>query len=419
MTDLLSSWVLFFLVLGLSVIEKRYLNNLFTPFTVTAWPLAIISLVVNLFAVHLDFLPVTARANYFLLLNIFIIWVVGNLMAHSYKKPLGRQNYVVIFSRYREFRYFIITLSWIVILSILLRVFSILSKEGLAYIGAGEFEDKMVSGITAHLAQVGVTLLILLVLILWDTKKSLLDYITIVFSGIAIILLMVKYPIIWTILTIFFIKNLTSSFHSQIKKISYIIVFVTFLFFLNFALLFFGWGTFSFERGDMWLRISGWLVNYICSGPIMLDRWMDFSYTKPWWTLFVVIMNFTNVITGNPQRLNFVKLVSPGFMNVSPEYTSNVGTSFGTYYIIGGFTFTLLMTIIIAVISYSFYLRSFSSGKPVVIFINALFLVMGTLSFFGQYFTLVTPYYLIIIFSLFVGMFELILALKRSRFSVP
>ncbi len=414
MTNLLSSWVLFFSVLGLTAVEKKYSKNLFTPFMVTAWPYAIISVLVNLFAVQLDFLPVTARVNFFVLLNLSLIWLIGMMMYQSYGIPREKTDFAAIFSRYREFRYFLLSLSWIVILAVTYKVFSILRKEGLLYVSTGEFEDKMVSGLTAHLGQVGAIVLVLYVLSLWNFRKTYFDYLTMLSLGITITAMMVKYPIVWTVLTIFFIKNLNSSVKLQVRKLFYIAGFIILIFVVNFLILYTAWSDFGLTSAAMWKRIWGWFINYLCSGPIMLDKWIDYAHSKPWWSLFVVPINFTNVIIGDPERLNAVKFVSPGFLSVAPGFKSNVGTSFGVYYMIGGFWFTILTTVIIGLLSYYFYLKSFRSSNPIVAYLAAVFLIMGILSFFVQYFTLLTPYYLLVLFSLFVGMFEIILAFKRS-----
>jgi len=412
MMDLLSSFVLLFSVLGLTLVEKRYLDNLFTPFTVTAWPFAIISLLVNLFAVRLEFLPVTARANYFILLNLFIIWLVGFLMFHSRKKTLEKQDYIEVFSKYREFRFFLLILSWIVIIAVFLKISSIIGKEGLAYIGTVEFEKKMITGPVAHLTILGKVLLILLVIILWNHRKNPFDYLTMVLLGISILSLMVKYHIMWVVLIIFFILNLNLAPKFQFKKVANIALLVMILFMVNYFILIFSWGTFSLSNSRMWEFIFGWLLNYVTSGTILLDKWMDLAYTSPWWTPFIVFINLKNVIIGNPERIDFLYLVAPGFMHSSPKFFSNVGTSFGTYYIIGGFPFTLLLSISTAVISYWFYLRSFCFKGPIMIFITAIFLTLGVLSFFGQYFTVLSLYEMTLLYLLLVGIFKLVQRLK-------
>jgi hypothetical protein len=414
MTDLLSSFVLFLSVLGLTLAEKKYLDNLFTPFTVAAWPFAIISLLVNLFAVRLEFLPVTARVNYFILLNLFIIWLVGYLMSHSKKRLLKKESYLEVFSRYREFRYFLLILSWIVIAAVYLKIASTIGKEGWQFIGTDKFEKTMIAGPVAHLTIMGKALLILLVLILWNSRKSFLDYITMILLGISIVSLMVKYHIMWVVLIIFFTVNLNLAPKYQFKKVASIALLVIILFIANYFILIFSWGTFSASNPKMWQFIFGWLLNYVTSGTILLDKWMDLAYTSPWWTPFIVFVNLKNVIIGNPERIDFLYKVAPGFMHVSPKFFSNVGTSFGTYFLIGGFPFTILATISTAGVSYWFYLKSFYFKNPIAIFMTAVFLTLGSLSFFGQYFTILSLYEMTFFYLFFVGIFKLIHKIRVS-----
>lgn len=413
MTNIFSSLVLLFAVWGLTLAEINYSKNLFTPFTVTAWPFAIVSILANLFVVRIGFLPVTVRANLFILLNLIVIWIVGFLLFQKYKKPFPKIDFAEVFAKYKDFRFFIIFLSWIVILSSILKFYSILREKGLLFASTGEFEKMMSRGATAHLTVVGMVLLILLVLILWNSQKNWLDYLTMIFLGLSITAFMIKFPIVWAIMAIFFIRNIHAFPNIQIRRITYIAGFIVIVFIINMLVLFSGWSDFSITDRIWWERIVGWLFNYLFSGPILLDQWLNLPFIKPWWSLFIVPINFGNVIMGNPERLRAVDYVSPGFAQVHPEFFSNVGTSFGAYYLIGGFAFTILLTIIIASLSYIFYIKSFHSENPITIFIASIFLIMGTFSFFGQFFALLPPYEMIIFYIFFIIAFELIIKVKK------
>ncbi len=412
MIEFLSSVILLLIVLVLTVWEKRYYNCLFTPFNVTAWPFVIISVVVNLFAVRIKFLPVSVRVNFFILVNLIIIWVVGYLIYHFNKVPLQRIDVYAIFSPLKIFRPFLIVLSWIVIVLVGMRVSSILSKEGLTFIGTAKFEKMMIVGYAAHLSQLAKVLLILLVLFIWNSRKTILDYITIFALALVVLSLMVKYHLIWVILIIFFIKNLHLSYKKQLKKIQIISFMVVVIFILNYLILIFSWRTFSATNPKMWNFIFSLLLNYLMSGPIVLDRWLDLAYTKPWWSLFIVPMNMINVVVGDPERLNAVRFVSVGWLRVAPELYSNVGTSFGVYYIIGGLPLTFLSTIVISFISYLLFTWSYKTKDAIIIFLNVLFLTMGILSFFVQYFTLLSLYEITFFYIILICFFKFILKVK-------
>ncbi len=77
MTVQIPSLVFFMAILALTIIDARRLNTIITPFTVTAWPFAIISLVTNFILGYLRFPPMTMRVHLFVLVNLVIIWLIG------------------------------------------------------------------------------------------------------------------------------------------------------------------------------------------------------------------------------------------------------------------------------------------------------------------------------------------------------
>ncbi|MEL6820377.1 MAG: O-antigen polymerase [Calditrichota bacterium] len=406
MTNLLSTTVLCSSVLMLTIAESRRLGSLLTPFTTIAWPLAAISLIVNAVAVHMDFFPVTPRVNYFILLNLFLIWMVGYVMTPRQGEPFQRPDYQSIFSEFRRFKPILIALSWVVIAIVFQRVLSLLAAKDWWFIASEEFEELIVLGLAAHMVQLAKVLVILLITILWNQKKSWLDKITITCLILCIIAIKVKYHLIWTVLIIFFIKNLMLERNLQLRKMLVIVSSVICIFIANYLFMFFAFTEFSFGNQGMWRFIIGWLFNYLLSGPILLDKWMELSFTEEWWVPFIVFLNIKNVITGNPERLSGVTNVNPGFDYVSPEYISNVGTSFGAYYLIGGFFFTLLSSVLIAIAAYYFYYKIRQKPGPIVIFIASVFLTMTTLSFFGQYFTLLSVYEMTAFYIILVSLFK-------------
>jgi len=413
---ILSSYTLLLWVLLLSIIEINYTKNIFSPFTVTAWPYAIISILVNTFAVSIGFLPVSVRANFFILLNLSLVWITGLIIyVLGSKKSYQPTDYANVFGKYDKYQGAIYLVAWTIIAVVLVKIFLILSQNGLWYIGTDDYENLMIVGLVAHLIQVAKILLILLVLISWNHKKGFLYYVTVIMLSLIIISIKVKYHIVWVILILFFIKNISRPLEIQSKNLIKIFAFVIVIFFLNYLAMFYTLDYFALTNKNMWQYILGLFYNYTMSGPILLDSWLDLANTKPWWSMLIVFINAKNVIVGDPLRLNAVDFVSPGFMRVSSEHLSNVGTSFGVYVLIGGITFTILMTIVIAAISYYFYYHSRGSKNPISIFLNAVFLTMGFLSFFVQYFTLLSLYEMFIFFCIFILIFEIFNKLNPQR----
>ena len=78
----------------------------------------------------------------------------------------------------------------------------------------------------------------------------------------------------------------------------------------------------------MWNFFFTQFMNYLVTGPILLDRWIDLANIKPDWSLFIVFINFTNLIMGKTAMLNAVPYVSHGFMETAPGLTFNIGTSY-------------------------------------------------------------------------------------------
>jgi len=130
----------------------------------------------------------------------------------------------------------------------------------------------------------------------------------------------------------------------------------------------------------------------LLTGPIVLDGWLDLAGIKPDWTLFIIPLNFYYMIIGSPLRIDAVQFVSNGFETLGPGVVSNVGTSFGTYYLIGGFPFAIFITILFAILCYHIYCTSFKSYNYFTLFLTWFLLTICTLSFFVQYFTLL-PFY--------------------------
>ena len=112
MYEQLSSLVLFFAVVGLTVNEKKRLNNLYTPFTVTAWPFVIITLLVN-FVIHsIGFPMISVRANYFILLNLILIWLVGFIIFYFSSKKINTGSYSTEFFEFHRYKYFFLVPNW-------------------------------------------------------------------------------------------------------------------------------------------------------------------------------------------------------------------------------------------------------------------------------------------------------------------
>jgi hypothetical protein len=215
----------------------------------------------------------------------------------------------------------------------------------------------------------------------------------------------------------FLYVNIPKKLVGQLKGVALISILVFLMMNIFWISLTFAWGTFSVENEGLRDYLINNSINYFVSGPILLDRWLDWGNSRPDWVLLTVFQNIYYVLMGIPVRVDFIPLISHGFLETAPGITSNVGTSFGLYHMIGGMTFTLFMTTLLGVISYSFYYKSIRSRKPIWIYLNLLFLTLMMMNFYGQYFTTISPYEMTFIFAMFIYIFNLFNWIKEPRSS--
>ena len=391
----LSSLVFFLCIAGLTVIENRKWNNLYTPFTLTAWPFVVITLLVNFLLYQIGFSMITARANYFVLLNLVFIWIFSYLVSHFNSTERIKNNLADAFSPYIRYKYIFIILSWVIIIFSFIRLLKFVGLHGgWWYIGTDEFGEKYFRGPVGHAIIYGkVCFLILYCISLLNRRRdNFLIYFTLFFLSLTIISIQNKYHLMIIVLMIFFISNLTKTTKQQIKSIVNVTLLLFMLFIVYFIIVALGWKTATFIQTGIWEHIFKMFLNYLVSGPIILDKWMDFADTKPEWTMFVPIINLFRYVSGNKNLINVIPYVSKGFYQVLKGFHSNVGTGFGVYYLIGGLGFTLMMTLFTSAISYTLYIKCKNFNNPILIFFNTMFLSFGVLSFFVQYYTILSIY---------------------------
>lgn len=411
MTVQIPSLVFFLAILALTIIDARRLNTIITPFTVAAWPFAIISLVTNFLLGYLRFPPMTMRVHAFVLINLVIIWLVGYVFSNVYRIKGVTTIFIdikAIFKPFVRYQYFLMTLSVILSLIVFYRVYSLINQfGGWWFFGDERFEQMMIVGPVAHMVQVVKVCFLLLFFIYPHSKRKFFIIITLMGLLVSIAFLQVKYHLIWLMIIGFLYLNIPKKLSEQMKgvlKISLLVFLMMNAFWIS---LTFAWGTFSLQNEGVRDYLINNSINYFVSGPILLDRWLDWSGIKPDWTLLVVFMNIFKIVMGDPSRIDLIPYVSHGFLETAPGLTSNVGTSFGLYYMIGGYPFTVFMTTILAFLSYLFYFLSYTKKGPIILFLNFIFLTLCMMSFYGQYFTTVSLYEMSAIFILLIFTFQI------------
>lgn len=412
MTVQVPSIVFFFAVLSLTVIDRKRLNSIITPFSITAWPFAIIILLVNFVLIYFDFPSISLRSQLFILLNIVLLWLTGFLISFFYNinhSDKNRTIYSNVFKEFARFDLFLILISLIISIIALNHAYTILQKYGgLSFLGDQRFEEMIGVGPVAHLIQVGKVCFLLLLFIFRNSKHKILIIIALIGLFFAIASIQVKYHLIWLFIFGFVFQNLDKPPKWQLKNIILIALILFLIMNMFWISLTLAWGTFDIQDRLIWEFLIKQFLNYFVTGPICLDKWLDWNSIKPDWTLLLVFINFYYVIIGNPIRINAVPYVSNGFLETAPGLYGNVGTSYGVYYMIGGVPLTVLMTILVGVISYVVFFQSRKRNSPLLLYFNMLFLTLAMLTFFVQYFTLLSLYEMTAIFIFFIIVFQLI-----------
>lgn len=392
-------------------IEVKRLKNMITPFVFATIPFILIFILNNFVLIYFRFPPISLKSQLFISFCLLVIFLVGYLVSKFYKRitPESKQVFQGFADEFNKFVPFIIGLSWFVIVMVIHRSMSLMTAHGgFSYFGNQEYEDQMIVGFVAHLVQLGKVCFLLLIFTFRKSRFKIISLITLIFLGIAIASVQVKYHIIFIILMAFLFYTFNKSVKKQIRilVISGLLIFILFNAF--WIMLTLAWGTFGFSRSGVWEFLLKQTLNYFVTGPIVLNTWLTHPAVKPDWTLLIVFLNFFYVIIGNPLRLSAVPLVNLNFQQTAPGLYSNVGTAFGVYYLIGGFSFTIFMVILSALLSYIFYFSMIKKYNPYFLFLTLLFLTFNLLSFFVQYFTLLSTYEITVLFFGFILFFRLI-----------
>ncbi len=405
-------------ILGLSGFEIRRLKTIITPFTVTALPFVAIVFLLSFVYIDAQITPISVRAIYFILFNLTLIWIVGFFFTRKIKvsSSFNKIDYFNYFSDLNNYKPLLILLAFAISMITFYRVYSIVhANGGWFFLGNYEYESLINSGPGAYLIVFGEAVFILLYLVSAKTGKKYISYTVLILLGISFFLLMVKFNLLWMIMMIFFIKNMNLKIKKQISTIIKTFSILIFIFVFHFVFLTIFWDTFSITSVRMWEFFYKTILNYFLTSPLVLDNWLNTPGIKPDWTLFAILQNIIYVVTSNPLRVPTLHLVSNGFENLGPGIDSNVGTSFGVYYLIGGIPFTIIMTTSFAILMYFVYTRCIRKSNVFFQFFSWFLLTLSSLSFFVQYFTILPTYIFPVSFFFLVALFRFMNKYKVAR----
>jgi oligosaccharide repeat unit polymerase len=395
MENQVSSIVFLSIIVFLTYAEEKHAKGYITPFTVSAWPFVIISLLVNFFLVDIKFPYVSVRAHYFVLINLLIFWIVGYLFSRLNIQTAGGvyTDLKGIFKPFVKFELIMMITAILATIAVIFRMYALIGQHGgWIYMGDYEFEVEINKGIIAHLFNIAKVMFIFLIFIYPYSKKKLLIFATLIFILIGLFIIQIKYNLFWLLLMIFFLRNLPKSASRQLRNIIILGLILAAILISFFLILTVIWGTFDATKKGVWQYLINAFLNYFVTGFILLDDWMNYPGVRPEWAFFAVFMNTINVLMGNPERIRAVNYLNMGFIEVTPQIHSNVGTSFGAYYLIGGYPFTILFSIITSVIAYYLYFKYRNTTKILIIYFNLFILSICTLQFFSNFLS-VLPFY--------------------------
>lgn len=415
--DQVTSLTFCLIVFSLTILEKNRLNTIVTPFTVTAWPFVIISILVNGVLIYIGFKPFTMRAQLFVLLNLIILWLIGYLLDY-YINPKGGKNFPVlkndeVFKKFYRYEWLIIGLSWFAIAIIMRQVLNLFNKYGgFAFVGDPRFEVMMTHGFVAHVGEVAKICFILLGVFFRFSKRKIIVLITLFGLLIGLAALQVKYHLMWVLIMLFIYKIIEMPISKQWRYLIWTGIVVIFVMNLFWILLTIAWKTFSLGEKGIWKFLFEHTMLYISSSPINLEQWLNHPDIKPGSTLLSVFYNVKNVLVGNPFRSNPMPNTTIGFLEISNTTLSNTGTAYGVFYIIGGQVFALFITVLLSVIYYQIYFQSRRNNNVYTIFFNIFFMTLATLTFFSEYFTSLSLYETFFIYISIITIFKIFDYLK-------
>lgn len=406
MENQLTSIVFLCVIIALTHFEKKFSEGYITPFTVSAWPFVVISLLVNFYLVDLKFPEVTVRAHSFVLLNLLIFFVVGYLFSRlKVVSPGGiRTDFKGIFKPFVRFELIMMITAIVITIAVIVRMMDLVQQHGgWVYMGDYEFEVEINKGFVAHLFNLAKVMFVFLIFIYPYSKRKILILATILFILVGLFIIQIKYNLFWLLLMTFFLKNLTKSAGLQLRNIIILGLILAAILVLFFLILTVIWGTFDPGKMGVWQYLINAFLNYLVTGFVLLDNWLNFPGIRPEWAFFSVLINSINVLTGNPARIRAVNYLNIGFLQVTPQIQSNVGTSFGATYLIGGYPFTILFSIITSVAAYYLYFKYYHTKKVLIIYFNLFLLSICTLQFFSNFLS-VLPFYELSAFFIIVLM---------------
>jgi len=377
-----------FISLSLIYIDYKEYKSIFTPFTVVAFPIVMLSLYIESIGRLRGYYSITLDAYIFLILNFIFIWLPGQMFFLANFGKLKLENEFDNIKTFIEKNAFILLLLlWIAIFSGLLNLFSFIHRYGINLVTSKTFKENYGSGILAHLVDLGYPSFILLASYIPPRSNRKIIILPIFLMAVVIFLSQTKYHIIIPLTSILILRSFITRKRVNIYKnliIGGILIFLTFTgtYFFMFAI------TFGYNAAISSISfILEHFEYYIIAGPIALGKCLS-TYKQIFdiKDLFNVPINIYRWMSGI-KEYNTV-LWSQPWVPISKTVSTNVSTMFGTVYLALGYLGTLFFSLEVGIISYAIYYIARKTKKTGVMLLNAWLLATLAVSFFGYHFHL-------------------------------
>ncbi len=396
MIELWSNTIAVSFIFSLVIVDevKRF-KMIITPAVFFAAPFLFIVLLTNFLLVYYQYPPISLRVMWFLAIQALIIWLLGRALERYFSRETG--NLKALGDRLSEFyaRYalFFVGLGLLAALFIIGKAFYLFMSHGSwHYFGHSDYEKIMSQCIIAHLIHLDKISCFFLVLIYKKSKFTfrLLYWLVFLLSFFALALVQIKHHILHLILLMFLLMIITRNGKEQLKSLAtgFMLIVVVFSSF---------WVVLAYlshieQTSKIMNILAKYFVNYLFSGTMNLDLWMQHSYVQPEWSPLVTFRNLFNVLMGNPRIYSNVYYLSMDFSYIAPATISNVATAYGPFFLIGGWPFAVFYSIFIGTLSYLFFYLSLVKSNVFILFMNLILLVYLLFSFFGAYVLFISFY---------------------------
>jgi len=355
-------WIIILLeVLIFLRIETKILksDSIKTPLFFLGSPFLIVTFLALLFNEYLGFISV----NYFVFviwfMAIFLFWSFGFLVNYYLKykiKYATRLNKKLITSKDKEEHMKLISvLLLICAIPILIRVYSF-SNSTIHVYASDVFANALGQGIYGWL-RIGVLVTVTYLLCIFNYKKILSIEVFAISIGLCTLFInQIKGIALIPLLAMIIYRYMCGQFKFSFKLVLISILSLYSVFYIAYAMPYILAKNFTYILSNSYfMLVNQKIVGYLFSGILGFSGALDtnLSLDLPAYTAIAPIYNILRRLWGGQRA----QLVSPSYIDISENQTSNVYTIFGTIWEISGWLGVVFLSSIIGLIGYYLFFR--------------------------------------------------------------